>query len=66
MTTPTATLAAFAADLQFDDIPEPVIRKTEDLLVDWFGSVVAGHGARPVAASRALRSPMVPRKARAK
>ncbi|WP_374670130.1 MmgE/PrpD family protein [Ramlibacter sp.] len=49
MTTPTATLAAFAADLQFDDIPAPVIRKTEDLLVDWFGSVVAGHGSRPVA-----------------
>ena len=29
-------------------IPEPVIRKTEDLLVDWFGSCVAGKGARAV------------------
>ena len=49
MTTPTAQLAAFAANLRFDAIPEPVVRKTEDLLVDWFGSAVAGHGSRPVA-----------------
>ncbi len=44
----TAELAAFAAQLRFADIPEPVVRKTEDLLVDWFGSAVAGHGARAV------------------
>lgn len=44
----TAELAAFAAKLRFADIPEPVVRKTEDLLVDWFGSTVAGHGARAV------------------
>ncbi len=48
MNKPTAELAAFAAGLRFDAIPEPVIRKTEDLLVDWLGSAVAGHGARPV------------------
>ena len=48
MNSPTAELAAFAAGLHFSDIPAPVIRKTEDLLVDWFGSAVAGHGARPV------------------
>ena len=48
MTTATAELAAFAAGLRFDDIPEPVVRRTEDLLVDWFGSAVAGHGARAV------------------
>ena len=41
-------LANFAAALNFDAIPEPVIRKTEDLLVDWFGSCVAGKGARAV------------------
>lgn len=46
---PGATLAAFAADLCFAQIPEPVVRRTEDLLVDWFGSAVAGHAARPVA-----------------
>jgi len=48
MNAPTAQLAAFAANLQLADIPASVLRKTEDLLVDWFGSAVAGYGARPV------------------
>jgi 2-methylcitrate dehydratase PrpD len=48
MTSHTAQLAAFAAQLRFDAIPEPVVRKAEDLLVDLFGSAVAGHGSRPV------------------
>ena len=48
MTSATTQLAAFAAGLRFEDIPAPVVRKTEDLLVDWFGSAVAGHGSRPV------------------
>ena len=33
-TSPTAQLAAFAAALRFDAIPTPVIRRTEDLLVE--------------------------------
>lgn len=49
MTTPTAQLAAFAAGLRFDALPAAVVEKAEDLLVDWFGSAVAGHGARAVA-----------------
>ncbi|WP_089961916.1 MmgE/PrpD family protein [Limnohabitans sp. 2KL-3] len=44
----TAQLAAFASALRFEDIPAPVVSKIEDLLVDWFGSAVAGHGSRPV------------------
>ena len=49
MTTPsTATLAEFTATLHFDAIPEPVIRRMEDLLLDWFGSCLAGKGARAV------------------
>ena len=47
-TLPSQTLAAFAAELQFDDIPDTVVRRTEDLMLDWFGSVLAGKGARPV------------------
>jgi 2-methylcitrate dehydratase PrpD len=46
--TGSAALAAFAAQLQAHDIPAPVLRKTEDLLVDWLGSAVAGKGARAV------------------
>jgi 2-methylcitrate dehydratase PrpD len=45
---PNAELAAFAAQLRFADIPEAVLGKAEDLLVDWFASAVAGHGSRPV------------------
>ena len=45
---PSQQLATFAAQLQASDIPEQVLRKTEDLLVDWFGSAVAGKGARAV------------------
>lgn len=48
MSSSTARLAAFAAELRFDAIPQPVVRKAEDLLVDWFGSAVAGHSSRPV------------------
>ncbi len=47
---PSRTLAAFAATLQAADVPAPVLRRTEDLFLDWFGSVLAGKGARPVEA----------------
>jgi 2-methylcitrate dehydratase PrpD len=45
---PSKTLAAFAANLRFEDIPAPVVRRAEDLFLDWFGSTLAGKGARPV------------------
>lgn len=46
--THTQTLANFAAQLRFDQIPVDVIRRTEDLFLDWYGSALAGRGARPV------------------
>ena len=45
---PSKTLATFAAMLQFDSIPEAVVRRAEDLLLDWFGSALAGKIGRPV------------------
>ena len=42
------TLARFAATLRFEDIPAPVVARAVDLYVDWFGSALAGKGARPV------------------
>jgi len=45
---PGAALAGFAATLRFEDIPTPVRLRAEDLFLDWFGSVLAGKGARPV------------------
>jgi len=47
---PTATLARFASELRFEQIPAPVVRRAEDLLQDWIGSALAGKGARPVEA----------------
>lgn len=43
-------LATFAAMLDWAHVPALVQRRTEDLLVDWFGSVLAGRTASPVAA----------------
>jgi 2-methylcitrate dehydratase PrpD len=57
---PSQTLATFAANLQFDDIPPAVMRRAEDLLVDWFGSALAGKGARPVQAISWFASQMGP------
>jgi 2-methylcitrate dehydratase PrpD len=48
MNTRTTALAAFAAGLKYDPNPAAVLRKAEDLLVDWYGSAIAGKGARPV------------------
>ena len=45
---PTQALAEFAAGLQFDALPDAVVRRTEDLFLDWFASALAGKGARPV------------------
>ncbi len=47
---PTATLARFASELRFEQIPATVLRRAEDLLLDWIGSALAGKGARPVEA----------------
>ncbi|GAB3441097.1 MmgE/PrpD family protein [Massilia solisilvae] len=45
---PSLTLATFAAGLRFEDIPAPVIRRAEDLFLDWFGSALAGKTGKPV------------------
>ena len=45
---PSRELANFAANLQAADIPSDVMSRAEDLLVDWFGSAIAGKGSRPV------------------
>jgi 2-methylcitrate dehydratase PrpD len=49
-THPSGTLAAFAANLKFEDIPPAVIARAEDLLLDWLGSALAGKGHRAIEA----------------
>ena len=57
---PSAELAAFAARLQFSDIPDAVVARAEDLFVDWLGSALGGKGARPVEAIAGLARAMGP------
>ena len=47
---PGTRLAGFAAGLRFEQLPPSTVAKIEDLFVDWFGSALAGKGARPVEA----------------
>ncbi len=44
----TQKLARFAAELKADDIPASVLRRTEDLFLDWAASALAGKGSEPV------------------
>jgi len=46
----SAALAAFAADLRFEDIPDPVLARCEDLFLDGLASMLAGSSARAVQA----------------
>ena len=57
---PSKTLAAFAAGLRFEDIPPAVLRRAEELFLDWLGSVLAGKGARPVESIAAFARAMGP------
>lgn len=47
-------LAAFVAGLSYDALPPAVIDRARELVIDWFGSAIAGGGARPVRAIEAL------------
>ena len=44
----SVVLARFAADLRFEHIPDAVLRRAEDLFLDWVGSTLAGRNARAV------------------
>ncbi|NYT23531.1 MmgE/PrpD family protein [Alcaligenaceae bacterium] len=45
---PSAALADFAASLRHDEIPPAVLRRTEDLMLDCLGSILAGSSAPAV------------------
>ncbi len=62
---PSAQLAHFASTLRFEDIPEPVLRRTEDLMLDWLGSTLAGKIGRPVQTIEAIAREQGPENGRA-
>src|SRR5690606_3409715 len=57
---PSAELAAFAAGLCYQDIPEAVRRRAEDLLLDTLGSILAGAKTAPIRAIAAYARAMGP------
>ena len=57
---PSAVLARFAATLSHESIPAAVMRRAEDLYLDWLGSALAGKGARPVEAIEQFACQMGP------
>ena len=44
----TDQLIAFCSQLTYDAIPQPVIERTQDLLIDWMGAALAGRSSRAV------------------
>lgn len=45
---PTRTLCEFLAAIRYEQLPQAVVARTEDLFLDWLASALAGKGARPV------------------
>jgi len=60
MNHPSAELAGFVANLAIDDIPDPVLRRAEDLLLDCLASILAGSSARAVQAMERFAQAMGP------
>ncbi len=48
MTDPTRELADFLAALNYEDIPEAVVARCEELFLDWLGSALAGKDYAPI------------------
>ncbi len=45
---PSQILSSFLAGVRYEDLPDAVVARTEELFLDWFASALAGKGARPV------------------
>ncbi|WP_445323899.1 MmgE/PrpD family protein [Pseudomonas sp. EL_65y_Pfl2_R95] len=46
--THTEQLAVFLADLRYEQLPEHVLARTEDLYLDWLGSALASQDRHPI------------------
>lgn len=44
----TQALTEFLASLHYEQLPEAVISRTEDLFLDWLGSALASQGSHPI------------------
>ena len=60
-TSSTRTLCEFLSAIRFEQIPAPVIARTEELFLDWFASALAGKDARPTRVMEKFTESMGPR-----
>ena len=60
-TSSTRTLCVFLSAIRFEQIPAPVIARTEELFLDWFASALAGKDARPTRVMEKFAETMGPR-----
>lgn len=58
---PSAALSGFLASIRYEDLPEPVVARTEELFLDWMASALAGKGARPVEIMNRFAAAMGPK-----
>lgn len=56
----SATLAMFASELNYKDIPADVISRSVDLFVDWAGSALSGKGHRAISILEGFAETMGP------
>ncbi|MGE5523767.1 MAG: MmgE/PrpD family protein [Rhodospirillaceae bacterium] len=56
----TRHLCEFLSALTYEDLPQSVVLRTEDLFLDWFGSALAGRRARPVQIMERFAAEMAP------
>ncbi len=56
----TRQLAGFLSGVRFAQLPEPVVRRAEELFLDWIASALAGRDSRPVVALERFAARMGP------
>ena len=56
----TRTLCEFLSAIRYEDIPQHVVLRTEDLFLDWFASTLAGKAARPTRVMEQFAAAMGP------
>lgn len=62
----TQALAAFLADLRYEQVPANVLARTEDLFLDWLGSALASQGSHPIPLFERYAEKMGPAEGRAR
>lgn len=61
MSPQTRELADFCASLRYEDLPEAVVARCEELCLDWLGSALAGSRQHPIAIFERHAAEMGPR-----